>query len=178
MFHAVKHVGGRVLWANLHLRFWLSLRPFTSGFMGENHFAAIPTFRYALNLLLCARAHTGLVFALVGQHGRYSDFTRTLKSGRKEQVSTLIHVIAVPLALILPMVSLALVTIVAVLWVVPDRRFARTATLPEPPLCQRGRSRLRRRFSPSAGHRGSGAAGSGLAAGPSGLRPGCVGSGR
>ena len=125
MFHAVKHVGGWVLWANLHLLFWLSLMPFTSGFMGENHFAPIPTFLYALNLLLCALGYTGLVFALVAQHGRNSDFTRALKSGRKEQLSTVIYVISVPLALFYPMVSLALVSVVAVLWVVPDRRFAR-----------------------------------------------------
>ena len=69
MFHAVRHVGGWVLWANLHLLFWLSLLPFTTGFMG-------------------AVAYTLLIFARVGQHGRQSDFARALKSGRKEQVST------------------------------------------------------------------------------------------
>ena len=68
MFHAVRHVGGWVLWANLHLLFWLSLLPFTTGFMG-------------------AVAYPLLIFARVGQHGRQSDFARALKSGRKEQVS-------------------------------------------------------------------------------------------
>jgi uncharacterized membrane protein len=127
MFHAVKHVGGWVLWANLHLLFWLSLMPFAAGFMGENHFAPVPVFVYAVDLLMCAIAYTGLVFALVAQHGRNSDFARALGQGRKEQISTVSYVLSVPFALIFPAISLALIAIVAVIWVVPDRRFARVA---------------------------------------------------
>ena len=127
MFQAVKHVGGWVLWANLHLLFWLSLMPFTSGYMGENHFASVPVFLYAVDLFMCAVSYSLLVFALVGQHGRESDFAKALGQGRKEQISTLCYVIALPLALVVPAVSLVLIAIVAVLWVVPDRRFARVA---------------------------------------------------
>ena len=125
MFHAVKHVGGWVLWANLHLLFWLSLMPFTTGFMGENHFAPLPVLIYALDLLMCAVAFTLLVIALVGQHGRASDFAMALGQGRKEQASMGCYILAVVLALIVPVLSLALIAIVAAIWVVPDRRFAR-----------------------------------------------------
>ena len=127
MFQAVKHVGGWVLWANLLLLFWLSLLPFTTGFMGENHFAPVPVFIYAADLLMCALGYTLLVFALVGQHGRTSDFAKALGQGRKEQISTVSYVLAVPLALFYPMLSLVLIAIVAALWIVPDRRFARVA---------------------------------------------------
>ena len=127
MFQAVHQVGGWVLWANLHLLFWLSLMPFAAGFMGENQFASIPVFVYVVDLLMCAISYSLLVFALVGEHGKDSEFTRALKSGRKEQFSTACYVAALPLALILPTVSLLLIALVAALWVVPDRRFASIA---------------------------------------------------
>ena len=127
MFQAVRHVGGWVLWGNLHLLFWLSLMPFAAGFMGENHFAPIPVFVYAVDLFMCAIGYSLLVFALVGQHGRDSEFARALNSGRKEQFSTACYVAALPLALFMPVIALALIALVAVLWVVPDRRFARVA---------------------------------------------------
>ena len=125
MFHAVKHVGGWVLWANLHLLFWLSLLPFTTGFMGENHFAPVPVFIYAVDLLMCAVAYSFVVFALVGQHGTDSEFARALGGGWKERTSTVSYVTAVPCALWQPLLALALIAFVACLWVVPDRRFAR-----------------------------------------------------
>ena len=128
LFQAVRHVGGWVLWANLHLLFWLSLMPFAAGFMGENHFAPVPVFVYAVDLLMCAVDYTGLVLALVGHHGRDSDFARALGQGRKKQISTVSHILSVPFARVFPSLSLLLIANVAVIWVVPDRRIARVAT--------------------------------------------------
>ncbi len=124
MFHAVKHVGGWVLWANLHLLFWLSLLPFVSGFMGENHFAPVPVLLYAVDVLMCAVAYALLERALVSQHGRESDFAKSLKGGRKEQLSTLLYVGAIAAALVVPALSMLFMVIVAAIWIVPDRRFA------------------------------------------------------
>ena len=128
MFHAVRHVGGWVLWANLHLLFWLSLLPFVTGLIGESDFAEVPMLLYSVDLMMCAVGYYLLVLALLAEHGRDSDFARTLGSDRKEKISLAVYVAAVPLSLYLPFLSLALIAIVAVLWIVPDRRFAR---LPE-----------------------------------------------
>lgn len=124
MFHAVRHVGGWVLWANLHLLFWLSLMPFATAFMGENEFAPVTVAVYALDLLMCAVAYRLLVMALLGQHGRDSAFARALGSDRKGKVSLLCYGIAMPLAFLAPLLSLVIIAIVAAIWIVPDRRFA------------------------------------------------------
>ncbi|MEO8243852.1 MAG: TMEM175 family protein [bacterium] len=124
MFHAVKHVGGWVLWANLHLLFWLSLMPFASGFMGENHFGPVPVFLYAVDVLMCAVAYSLLERALVGQHGRDSEFAKSLKGGRKEQLSTLLYVLAIGSALWIPELAMAFMVTVAAIWIIPDRRFS------------------------------------------------------
>jgi uncharacterized membrane protein len=125
MFHAVRHVGGWVLWANLHLLFWLSLMPFVTGLIGESEFAGITVLLYALDLLMCAVAYYLLILALLAEHGRDSEFARTLGSDRKEKMSLAVYLVAVPLSLFQPFLSLALIAIVAALWIVPDRRFAR-----------------------------------------------------
>ncbi len=125
MFHAVKHVGGWVLWANLHLLFWLSLMPFATGLVGENELGSIPVALYAFDLTMCAVAYTLLVFALIAQHGKDSDFARALGSDIKGKVSLAAYLAAIPLAFFAPVISLVLIAVVAVLWVVPDRRFAR-----------------------------------------------------
>ncbi len=125
MFHAVKHVGGWVLWANLHLLFWLSLIPFSSGLVGENELGAIPVALYAANMLMCAIAFTLLARALIGQHGADSDFGRALGSDAKGKISLGSYVLAVPLAFWQPILSLVLLAAVAAMWVVPDRRFVR-----------------------------------------------------
>ena len=127
MFHAVKHFGGWVLWANLHLLFWLSLLPFSTGLMGENELAAMPVALYALDLAMCAVAYTLLVYALIAQHGRDSDFARALGSDRKGKVSLACYIAAMPLAFWQPVLSLGLIAVVAAIWIVPDRRFARLA---------------------------------------------------
>jgi uncharacterized membrane protein len=125
MFQAVKHVGGWVLWANLHLLFWLSLLPFATSFMGENQFAPMTVALYALNLLLCALSYTLLVRALLAEHGRSSDFAHALGSDTKSKVSLGCYALAVPVALWQPLLSLALIALVAAIWIVPDRRFSR-----------------------------------------------------
>ena len=128
MFHAVRHVGGWVLWANLHLLFWLSLMPFVTGLIGESDFAGVTVFLYTADLLMCALAYYLLVQALLAQHGRDSDFARALGRDMKEKLSLAAYILALPLSLILPVASLCLIAVVAAIWVVPDRRFAR---LPE-----------------------------------------------
>ena len=123
LFHAVKQVGGWVLWANLHLLFWLSLLPFATGFMEESGFEPFPVALYAADLMMCAVAYTLLVFALVAQHGAKSDFARALGSDRKGKLSLAAYVLSVPMAFVSVWVSLALILAVALTWIVPDRRF-------------------------------------------------------
>ena len=127
LFQAVKHVGGWVLWANLHLLFWLSLLPFASGFMGENHFSTVPLVIYALDLMMCAVAYTLLVYALVAEHGKDSAFAKALGSDLKGKISLAIYVLAIPLAYLNPYLALVGIAAVALIWIVPDRRFGRIA---------------------------------------------------
>ena len=98
MFHAVQKVSGGILWANLHLLFWLSLIPFSTGWMGENHFASLPVALYGVNLLLCALAYTILTAILVRQHGRDSAFSRALGSDLKGKLSLATYVAGVAIA--------------------------------------------------------------------------------
>ena len=126
-FQAVKHVGGWVLWANLHLLFWLSLMPFATAFMGENGFAPVTVAVYAFDLFMCAVAYTLMIRTLVAEHGRDSDFARALGSDLKSKLSLLRYLVAIPCALWQPLVALGLIAAVALTWIVPDRRFARIA---------------------------------------------------
>ena len=125
MLHAVKHVSGPVLWANLHLLFWLSLTPFTTAWMGENHFATIPVAVYGVGLLLYAIAYTILVRALVATHGRASEFAARIGSDKKGYLSLAMYVLAVGLAFVNAWISLAIYAAVAMIWFIPDRRFER-----------------------------------------------------
>ncbi|MGQ0609904.1 MAG: TMEM175 family protein [Paracoccaceae bacterium] len=122
-FQAVKHVGGRVLWANLHLLFWLSLLPFSTAFMGENGFAPVTVSVYAFNLLMCALAYFALVVSLVRQHGAESAFAQALGSNFKGKLSVVTYVVAMVLATWMPVLALSLIAAVAAYWFVPDRRF-------------------------------------------------------
>ncbi|MGV8984914.1 MAG: TMEM175 family protein [Cypionkella sp.] len=124
MFHSVKNVGGWVLWANLHLLFWLSLMPFVSGLIGENDFAPLAMVLYAFDLLMCGVAYTVLSITLLGQHGPDSEFARALGHDRKGKISMVAYFIALLLAYFLPLVSILLIAVVAMIWVVPDTRFA------------------------------------------------------
>jgi uncharacterized membrane protein len=125
MMQAVHHVNGAVLWANLHLLFWLSLTPFVTAWMGENHFAPQPVLLYGFDLLMCAVAYGILAAVLTRLEGKDSDFARALGSGFKERASGVAYVVAVALALFAPFVSLAIYFGVALVWLIPDRRFER-----------------------------------------------------
>jgi uncharacterized membrane protein len=125
MFHSVKHVGGWVLWANLHLLFWLSLMPFATGFMEESGFLPMPVALYAFDLMMCAVAYTLLARALIAEHGPGSEFAKALGSDLKGKLSLASYVISIPMAFVNVWVSLALILGVALTWIVPDRRFSR-----------------------------------------------------
>lgn len=125
MFHAVRHVNGGVLWANLHLLFWLSLMPFATGWMGENHFATIPVVLYGIDLFMCGVAYYILARTLIHQHGPASDFANALGNDVKGKVSALAYFIAIPLAFLNPWIAMAIYFLVAAMWFLPDRRFER-----------------------------------------------------
>jgi TMEM175 potassium channel family protein len=122
LLQAVKHVDGRVLWANLHLLFWLSLVPFVTGWMGENHFAAWPVALYGAVLLFAAIAYFILAHVLVSLHGRTSVIGVALGRDFKGKVSMVIYLAAIPLAFYRPWMAFALYMSVAAMWLVPDRR--------------------------------------------------------
>lgn len=122
LFHAVERVNGAVLWANLHLLFWLTLVPFTTAWISENHSAAWPTAVYGIVLLLAGVAYYILVRTLVALHGKDSGLTRAIGRQAKDKLSVLLYAVAIPLAFAWPLAADALYVIVAVLWLIPDRR--------------------------------------------------------
>ena len=128
MFHAVSHVNGAVLWANLHLLFWLSLVPFVTGWMGENHFERLPVAAYGAVLLCSAGAYTVLTRVLLPLHGKDSTFAKALGRDVKGNVSLAIYVASITLAFVQPWVACAGYVLVAAIWFVPDRRFERRLT--------------------------------------------------
>jgi uncharacterized membrane protein len=125
MLHVTPRVNGAILWANLHLLFWLSLVPFATGWMGENHFAAAPTALYGVVLLLAAIAYYILERTILTEQGRESLLAKAIGRTRKEQVSPLLYAIAIPLAFVHEWISEALYVLVALMWLVPDRRIER-----------------------------------------------------
>ena len=125
MFHAVHHVNGTVLWANLHLLFWLSLVPFVTGWMGENHFETIPVAAYGTVLLCSALAYTILTRVLLAIHDRESTFARGLGGDFKGHISLAIYVASIALAFVQPWIACAGYVVVACMWFIPDRRFER-----------------------------------------------------
>ena len=122
LLHAVKHVSGGILWANLHLLFWLSLFPFTTGWMGENHFATWPVIIYGINLMLAGVAYTVLVRTIIAAHGKESDIAKAIGSDFKGLVSIAAYVTAIIVAFINPWISGGLFIAVALMWFIPDRR--------------------------------------------------------
>ena len=124
LFHATQHVNGRCLWANLHLLFWLSLIPFTTAWMGENHFTTVPVALYGGVLLLSAIAYYILVRALLACRGNEL-LANALGSDFKGKISIVIYVVASPLAFVSPWLSLALYILVAITGLIPDRRIER-----------------------------------------------------
>ena len=125
LLHAVHHVTGGTLWANMHLLFWLSLVPFTTGWMDENHFAPITVAAYGLVLLCAGVAYFILTRVLLATHGQDSLLAKALGSDFKGKVSVVLYAIAIPLAFWQTWLSLGLYILVALMWLVPDRRFER-----------------------------------------------------
>ena len=122
MLHAVHRVNGAVLWANLHLLFWLSLIPFVTGWMGENHFAPRPVALYGVVLLMAGIAYFILSQALIRLHGQDSPLAVAVGKDRKGRASLVIYVAAVLLSFVSHWVALGLYVLVAVMWLLPDRR--------------------------------------------------------
>jgi uncharacterized membrane protein len=125
MLHAVHHVSGPILWANLHLLFWLSLVPFTTGWMGENHFAPLPTALYGAVLLMAAIAFLLLQQLIIASQGPDSLLKRAVGGDWKGKLSPMAYLAAIPLAFWEGRLSLALYVLVAAIWFVPDKRIER-----------------------------------------------------
>ncbi len=126
LLQAVKHVNCRILWANLHLLFWLSLTPFVTDWMGENHFAAWPVALYGTVMLLAGFAYYLLTRALIAHHGKDSTIATALGGDFKGKVSLVIYAVAIPLAFENAGLAFALYVLVAVIWLIPDRRIEKT----------------------------------------------------
>ena len=124
LLHAANHIDGRALWANLHLLFWLSLIPFVTAWMGENHFAQWPVALYGVALLMSAIAYSILVVALLAAPGNEL-LASALGSDFKGKISTIIYIIAIPLAFVRPWIACLIYFSVAVMWLIPDRRIER-----------------------------------------------------
>ena len=122
LLHAVHKVNGRVLWANLHLLFWLSLVPFATDWMGVNHWAAVPVALYGTILFMSGLAFTILAYELIACEGKGSTLARALGRDYKGKVSLLFYAMAVPLTYVNPRISIGLYILVALIWLVPDRR--------------------------------------------------------
>ena len=113
------------MWANLHLLFWLSLFPFATGWMGENHFTPIPTATYGVVLLMAAVAYYVLQLAMIARNGPQSLLAKAVGRDWKGKLSPVVYLVAIPLALVKPWISAALYVLVALWWLVPDRRIER-----------------------------------------------------
>ena len=122
MFHVVDRVSGGILWANLHLLFWLSLVPFVTGWMGENHFAPVPTAVYGIVMLFAAAAYYILQTTIIKHQGAHSKLAAAVGGDVKGKVSPLLYAAAIPLAFVNERMADALYVAVALIWLVPDRR--------------------------------------------------------
>ena len=125
MLHSVKHVTGAVLWSNMHLLFWLSLMPFTTGWMGENHFAPLPVAVYGVDLLMCSIAYFILVHSLIASHGADSEFASRVGTDWKGKIPLIVYSLGIVLAFVNVWISMALYAGIAAMWFIPDRRFER-----------------------------------------------------
>jgi uncharacterized membrane protein len=125
LLHAANHVTGRILWANLHMLFWLSLVPFVTGWMGENDFAALPVALYGFVQLMAGFAFFILAQSLVATHGRDSALAKAIGRDIKGKASLVVYLVAVPLAFVNSLAAFVLYVAVAAVWFVPDRRIER-----------------------------------------------------
>jgi uncharacterized membrane protein len=128
LLHAVRGVSGGVLWANLHLLFWLSLFPFVTGWMGENHFAPLPTALYGFVLLMAGIAYWILTRTIISVEGENSLVAKAVGKDRKGSLSVLLYAAAIPTAFFNQWISQALYVVVALMWLVPDQRIEKALT--------------------------------------------------
>jgi uncharacterized membrane protein len=122
LLHGTERVNGKILWANNHLLFWLSLVPFVTGWMGENHHEAVPTAAYGVVMLLAGVAYLVLQVTIVRQQGPGSKLAMALAKDRKGPLSAILYALAIPLAFVNQSISDAIYVIVAAMWFVPDQR--------------------------------------------------------
>jgi uncharacterized membrane protein len=127
MLHIVRHIDGSVMWANLHLLFWLSLIPAVTNWVGENPHASAPAALYGLVLLMCGVAFMVLQRRLIHRHGQDSPLARAVGSDLKGKLAPVAYAVAICLAFVHPWLADAIYVLVAATWIVPDRRFARAA---------------------------------------------------
>lgn len=121
LLHTVHHVNSKIIWANMHLLFWLSLIPFATEYMGENHFEKLPVALYGVNLLMCAIAYQILNKTIVAHYTHETKLSEALsKQGKKGYVSLVSYILSIPLAFYFPIASALLFVFVAVLWIIPD----------------------------------------------------------
>jgi len=125
LMHTVTTVNGTILWANMHLLFWLSLIPFATGWMGENYFARLPTALYGAALLMPALAYYLLELAIIRQQGADGALAKAVGREVKGKVSPFLYLAAIGLAFVLPSLAHAIYVLVALMWLIPDRRIER-----------------------------------------------------
>lgn len=122
MLHTVEKINGKILWANLHLLFWLSLVPFVTGWMGENHFAALPTAIYGTVLFLAGAAYSILEALIIAEQGPHSRLKAAVGEDVKAKLSIALYAVAIPIAFFHQWISDAIYVTVALMWLIPDRR--------------------------------------------------------
>ena len=128
MLFAVEKINGTVLWANLHLLFWLSLIPFVTAWMGENHFTKWPVVMYGIVLIMTAIAYTILAAILMKREGKESKLSKAFGNDRKGKLSILLYAVAISMAFVNTAISLMLYLLVAIIWFIPDLRIERVLT--------------------------------------------------
>jgi len=122
LFHTVHHVNSKIIWSNMHLLFWLSLVPFSTAYMGENHFARLPVAVYAINLIGCAISYTILQEIIMSHHTHSTKLAEALKKQEKKGfLSLALYFLSIVFAFIYPVISAVIFFVVAVIWVVPDK---------------------------------------------------------
>jgi uncharacterized membrane protein len=122
LLQAARQVSGGILWANLHLLFWVSLTPFVTAWMGENHFAAWPVALYGVVLFFAGTAYYILTRALIAHQGADSTLADSIGSDEKGKLSIAVYAVAIPLAFVRPWIACTCYVLVAVMWLIPDRR--------------------------------------------------------
>jgi uncharacterized membrane protein len=126
LLQAARQVNGRILWANMHLLFWLSLIPFVTAWMGENHFAATPVALYGVVMLFSAIAYTILAVSLIAHHGQDSPLAIAMGRDYKGKISLMLYTLAIPLAFVSSWLACGMYATVSIMWLIPDKRIEKT----------------------------------------------------